>query len=98
MATLTQIPVAKQATATAKSIPVTVHNLAQGKFKGIPYAVRKSQEEEGPSAPSSNNLLEEQQPKTAATAPQNREDTPRPNTMSASDNLFVERASWPIPL
>ena len=35
--TLTQMPVAKPETATAKSIPVTVYNLAQGKFKEIPY-------------------------------------------------------------
>ena len=41
----------------------------------------------------------EQQPEAAvtATAPQKREDTPWPNTMPASTNLFDARASWPIP-
>ena len=97
-ATLAQTPVAKPATAIVKSTPVTVYNLAQGKFKDIPYPARKSQEEEGPSTPSDNNPLVEQQPKAAATAtaPQNSKDTPWPNTMPASDNFFVERASWPI--
>ena len=78
MATLTQIPVTKPAPTTAKSIPVTVYNLAQGKFKGIPYPTRRSQEEGGISFPIGNNPLEEQQPKAAATAtaPQTREDTP----------------------
>ena len=53
MVTLTQMPVTKPATATTKPslIPVTVYNLAQGKFKEIPYPTRKSQEEEGPSTP-----------------------------------------------
>ena len=101
MMTSTQIPVAKPATTTAKSslIHVTVYNLAQGKFKDVPYPARKAQEEEGPSAPSGNNPLEEQQSKAAATATalQNREDTQWPNTMPASMNLFVARSSWPIP-
>ena len=80
--TMVQMPVAKPATTVTKSIPVTAYNLAQGKFKDIPYPVGKSQEEEGPSAPSGNNSLVEQQPKIAATAtaPQNREVTPWPNT------------------
>ena len=43
-----QMPVAKSA---AMTIPVTVYNLAQGKFKGIPYPTRKFQEGEGPSTP-----------------------------------------------
>ena len=101
MATLTQMPVTKPATTTAKSslIPVTVYNLTQGKFKEIPYSARKSQEEEGPSTPSGNNPPKAQQPeaKTTAVALQTREETPWPNTMPASTNLFVERASWPIP-
>ena len=97
--TLVQVPVAKPATTIVKSIPVTVYNLAQGKFKEIPYPLRKSQEDEGPSTPSSNNPLVEQQSKAAATAKAllNREDNPWPNTMPVSDNLFVKRASWPIP-
>ena len=63
--TLTQMPVAKPVTTIAKSIPVTVYNLVQGKFKEIPYPVGKSLEEEGPSAPlvaiplwSSNPMLQ----------------------------------------
>ena len=42
----TQMPVAKSA----------VYNLAQGKFKGIPYPTRKFQEGEGPSVPSCNKF------------------------------------------
>ena len=70
----TQIPVAKSA---ATSIAVTVYNLAQGKFKEIPYATTKLQEGEGSSASSCRNP-QEQQPEAAATvtAFQNREDTP----------------------
>ena len=55
--TLTQMPVTKPATTTTKSIYVNVYNLAQGKFKGIPYTTRRSQEEGGPSIPSGNNPL-----------------------------------------
>ena len=95
----TQMPVAKSAATAATSIPVTVYNLAQGKFEGIPYFTGKPQEERGPSIPSCNNPHERQQPKAAvtATAPQNREGTPWPNTMPASTNLFDARASWPNP-
>ena len=100
-ATSTQMPVAKPATTTAKSslIPVMVDNLAPGKFKEIPYPTRKPQKEEGPSTPSSNNPPKAQQPEstTTATAPQNREDTPWPNTMPPSTHLFVARESWPTP-
>ena len=99
MTTLTQTPVAKPTTTITKSIPVTVYNLAQGKFKEIPYPASKSQEKEGPSTSSGNNPLVEQQPEAAATATdlQNREDTPWPNTIPTSNNLFVGRASWPMP-
>ena len=90
----TQMPVAKLTTMAATSIPVNVSNLAQGKFEGIPYPTGKPQEE-GPSAPSCNTPQEKHQPETAA--PQNREDTPWPNTMPASTNLFDVSASWPIP-
>ena len=98
--TLAQMPVAKPVTTIATSIPVTVYTLAQGKFKDILYPAGKSQEKENPSTPSDNNLLVDQPSEAAATAtvPQNREDTPWSNTMPASDNLFVERASWPISL
>ena len=63
MATLAQMPVAKPATTIAKSIPVTIYNLSQGKFKGIPYPVGKSQKKEGPSTPSGDNLLQSSNPK-----------------------------------
>ena len=94
-----QMPVAKSAAMAATSIPVTVYNLLQGKFEGIPYPTGKPQEEEGPSAPSCNNSQEKQQPEAAvtATAPLNREDPPWPNTMPTSTKLFDARASWPIP-
>ena len=90
MATLAQTPVVKLANAPTKSIPVTVYNLAQGKFKGVPYPARKCQKEEVPSIPSSNNLLEEHQPKSAATATalHNRENTPWPNTVPASADFI----------
>ena len=101
MVTSTQMPVAKPASMTTKCslIPVTVYNLNQGKFKEESYPARKSQEEESPSTPSGNTSPEEQQPEAAATATalQNREDTPWPIAMPASMNLFIARASWPIP-
>ena len=52
----TQTPVMKSA---ATSIPVTMYNLAQGKFKGMPYHTTKFQEGEGPSTPSYNNPQEQ---------------------------------------
>ena len=95
----TQMPVARTANTTATAVPVTVYNLAQGKFKGIPYPTKRLKEEEGLSIPSGNNPLMEQQPAAVATAsaPHNRVDTPWPNTIPASTNLFEARASWPIP-
>ena len=83
----------------ATSIPMTVYNIAQGKFDGIPYPTGKPQEEEGPSAPSCNNSQERQQPEAVVTAsaPQKREDTLWSNTMPASMNVFNTRASWQIP-
>ena len=91
--TTTQTPMTKSA---ATSIPVTVYNLAQGKFQGIPNLTTRVQGE-GPSTPRYNNPQEQQPEATAAVTPlQNREDTPWPNTMPASTNLFGSRASWPI--
>ena len=49
--TLAQMPVVKLATMIAKFIPVTVYNLAQGKFKEIPYPERKSQRKKAPPPP-----------------------------------------------
>ena len=88
----TQMPVAKSA---VTSIPVTVYNLAKGKFEGIPYPTGRPPVKENPSAPSHNTPQPRQQPEAAA--PQNREDTPWPNIMPASTNLFDVRTSWPIP-
>ena len=90
---------AKSIATTTTSIPVTVYNLVQGKFKGIPYPLRKFKEGEGPSTPSCNNPQDDQLPEAAiiATVPQNSEDTSWPNTMAASTNFFDARASWPIP-
>ena len=75
-----------------------VYNLAQGKFKEIPYSTRKSQEEDGLSTPvvtipqkcSSQKLQPLPQPIRAERTPHG------PNTMPASTNLFVARASWPL--
>ena len=87
----TQVPAVKPA---AISIHVTVYNLAQGKFKGIPYPAGRPQVEENP-APDCNPP----QPEAAPNAPtfQVREHTPWPNTVPASVNLFETRANWPIP-
>ena len=70
MVTSTQMSVTEPATTTAKYslIPVTVYDLAQDKFKEVPYPTRKSQEAEGHSALSGSNPPEAQQPKAAATA------------------------------
>ena len=86
------MPVVKS---VAMSILVTVYNLAQGKFKGIPYPTGRPQVEENPSTPNCNPP----QPEATPNAPtfQAREDTPWPNTVPASMNLFEARADWPIP-
>ena len=88
----TQMPTVKSA---ATLIPVTVCNLAQGKFEGIPYPTGKPQVEENPSIPNCSPS----QPETIHNAPafQVRGDTPLPNTIPASTNLFEARADWPIP-
>ena len=88
-----QMPIVKS---MATSIPVTVYNLAQGNFEGIPYPAGRPQVEENPSATNCNPP----QPEAAPNAPsfQVREDTPWPNTVPASMNLSEARADWPIPL
>ena len=81
-------------------IPVTVYNLAQNKVQEIPnLPMGRFQGEENPFTPNGGNSTKAQQPKAtaSATAPQTREDTPWPNAIPASTNLFVTRASWPIP-
>ena len=91
-----QMPLVKSA---VTSIPATVYNLVKGKFKGIPYPTGWLQVEENPSAPSCNMSQQRQQPEATpnVTNFQVREDTPWPNTMPASTNLFEARANWPIP-
>ena len=87
-------------TANPTPIPVTVYNLAQSRIQEIPNPpMRVFQGEEDPSTPNGDNPTKVQQPKATATAAalQTREDTPWPNTMPASTNLFVTKASWPIP-
>ena len=88
----TQTPVVKLA---ATTIPVTVYNLAQIKFEGIPHPTGRPRAEENMSAPSSNPPQPEGTPN--ALVFQVREDTPWPNTIPASMNLFEARADWPIP-
>ena len=70
----TQMPVMKS---VATSIPVTVYNLAQGKFVGIPYPSRRPQVERNPSAPVCNTPQQRQQPEATLTVitSQVREDT-----------------------
>ena len=77
----------------ATSILVMVYNLAQGKFKRIPYPAERSQK--NPSVPSCNTTQLEATP--SAPTFQVREDTLWPNTVSASINLYKARADWPIP-
>ena len=73
----TQMPVVKSA---ATSISVTVYNLVQGKFEGIPYPTGRPQVKEKPSASSCNTPQQRQQPEATSTVTthQTREDTPGP--------------------
>ena len=80
---------------TATSIPVTVYNLAQGKFEGIPYPTRRPKVEENPSTPNCSPPQPEAIPNTLTF--QVREDAPWPNTIPASTNLFPARTDWSIP-
>ena len=94
-----------QRTATAakqNSIPLTVCNLSSPKVQEMPNpTMKKSLEREGMFTPNCGSpLMEQQQPKPTATAtfatPLTRDDTPWPNTVPASTNVFVAR-SWPFP-
>ena len=78
----TQMPVVKFA---ATSIPVTVYNLEQGKFEGIPYPTGRPQVEENPSIPNCNPSQSE----ATSNAPtfQLREDNPWPNTASLYESI-----------
>ena len=73
-----------------------VYNLAQGTFEGILYPAGRAQVEENPSTPKYNPPQAEAPPN--APTFQVREDTPWPNTVPVSMNLFKARADWPIPL
>ena len=85
-------------TANPTPIPITVYNLAQSIIHKIPNPpIRRFQGEEGPSTPSGDNPPKVQQPKATVMALHTREDTPWPNTILASTNLFATRASWPMP-
>ena len=103
MVTSTPTSVVKPTTTTTKPspIPVMMYNLAQGKFQEIHKSTKRFKEEEGPFTPNCNNPPMVQQPKAAtaitSTAPLTENDTPWPNTITASTNLFDARASWPIP-
>ena len=88
----TQMFIVKSA---AMSIPVTVYNLAKGKFERIPYPAGSPQVEENPSASNCNPPQLEATPN--APMFQVREDTPWPNDVPASMNLFKARADWSIP-
>ena len=89
--TSTQTPVVKYA---AASILVMVYNLAKGKFDGVPYPTGRPQTEKDPSIHNSNPPQLEAIPN--APTFQVREDTPWPDTVPASTNLFKARANWPI--
>ena len=96
----------KWPTAKLIPIPLKVYNLSSDKIQEVPSSSMKmSQGREGPFTPNHDNPLMEQQlstlkPKATATAtsavPLTRDDTPWPNTVLTSTNLFIAR-SWPIP-
>ena len=89
--TSTQTPMVKSA---AAFILMTVYDLAKGKFDGVPYPSERPQAEENPSTHNSSPP----QPEAIPNGPtfQVREDTPWPDTVPASINLFKARAHWPI--
>ena len=91
----TQMPMVKSA---ATSIPVTVYNLAQGKFEGIPYPTGRPSGRK-PFHPQLQSTQQRLQPEAIPNSPtfQVRKETPWPNTVPASTNLFEARADWPIP-
>ena len=76
----TQMPMVKSA---AMSIPVTVYNLAKGKFSEISYPIGRPQTERNPSIQNSNPPPLEDIPNVPV-----REATPWPSTGSAPENLF----------
>ena len=84
----TQMPVVKS---TDTSIPITVYNLAKGKFSEIPYPTGRPQNKGNPSIQNSKPPPLEDIPSAPV-----RKATPWPSTGSASENLF-EAKNWPIP-
>ena len=101
MVTSMQTPVVKQTTTTTKPspIPVMVYNLAQSKIQEILNPTRKFQEEESPFTPNHDNppIMWQHEATATATSPPTGDDTPWSNITPVSINLFVTRASWPIP-
>ena len=102
--TLTQTSVVNPAATAAKPslIPLMVYNLSETKVQEIPKPTRKFQKEESPFTPNHvNPPVAQQQPKVTTTATftalLTRDGTSWPNTVPTSTNLFVARASWPIP-
>ena len=75
------------------SILVMVYNLAKGKFDRVPYPMERTQAEENPLVHNSNPPPLEAIPNVPV-----REDTPWPNTIPASMNLFEASTGWPVPL
>ena len=94
----TQMPVAKSAAMAATSIPVTVYNLVQGKFEGIPYPTGKPQKEEGPLAPSCSNPRKDSNWKLQSLPQPNRTGNIPHGLIpyQLPTNLFDAKASWPI--
>ena len=80
--TSTQMPMVKSA---AVSIPVTVCNLAKGKFDGVPYPTERPQAEENHSVHNSNPLHLEAIPHGPTL--QVRGDTSWPSIVPTSTNI-----------
>ena len=100
----TQTPMAKPTSTSTKwsatPIPLTVHNIPTTKVQEVPRSsMQKPQVGEVPLIPNLNPTpLQPRAPATASAAiPPTRHDTPWPNTVPASTNLFVARSSWLIP-
>ena len=72
-----------------------MYNSATAKFNEVPYQIGRSQAERNPSVQNSNPQPLEPVPNAPTFLV--REDTPCPNTESASMNLFEATADWPIP-
>ena len=94
--TTTQTPMMKSA---ATSIPVIVYNLAQGNLNEFPTPQEDLKWKKILLLPAAMHPSQRQQAEAIHNAPtfQVREDTPWPNNVPASTNLFEARTDWPIP-